>query len=618
MASLPPATGSAASSEHGGVEGEAGHAPAGGLRPHRLQAEPAASGTVGLQHVRGGHRDLALRVLGDDEVEPRAQASAHRGPGGPHRANAAAAGREGPQGAAAPAGEPGGGGRHYEGGARLEGGRVGVPHHALGVAHGRGAVRAAHRRGEAQRQPRLHVVHVAGASRAVSRRPRAINAAPRLRVSCGLGCARRRGPAGAGAPPTAWLTGGGAGQWSRAAPLRRSLIGGREGPPPWACCLKAVAAAAALTAAMSGAGGRAPAAAAAAAEERRFLSTAEAAALERELLEDYRFGRQQLVELCGHASAVAVAKVPDRRPPPERDQLQDPGGQEGLASQKPAGPPAASPHHGEENRGPGTAPRAAAVPPEDGAGSRHRAGCRERAESWEVPHTEPVPPPTRSLAATVYCFKNSIFMTQLLKYVFTYLKGRVREGLASAGSLPEWPRWPEQHPSGARSSIQVAHAGAGAQGALLSQATAESWMGSGAAGTRTGAHMGWQCHRQRLYPPWRGTSPPFFYLNVCVSKPAPGEERREQSRRSTPSAVSASVLGDSCPGSVLRALAPPDTALGSGLRQWQGGTVPRPWSRGLPPTPGSLCQPWGHTWPPDMGIPVGTVLTPTGYPGQEG
>lgn len=38
-------------------------------------------------------------------------------------------------------------------------------------------------------------------------------------------------------------------------------------------------------------------------------SAAEAAALERELLEDYRFGRQQLVELCGHASAVAVTKV---------------------------------------------------------------------------------------------------------------------------------------------------------------------------------------------------------------------------------------------------------------------------------------------------------------------
>nr|XP_019592520.1 PREDICTED: yjeF N-terminal domain-containing protein 3 isoform X1 [Rhinolophus sinicus] len=44
-------------------------------------------------------------------------------------------------------------------------------------------------------------------------------------------------------------------------------------------------------------------------EERHFLSTEEAAALERELLEDYRFGRQQLVELCGHASAVAVTKV---------------------------------------------------------------------------------------------------------------------------------------------------------------------------------------------------------------------------------------------------------------------------------------------------------------------
>ncbi|XP_043766749.1 yjeF N-terminal domain-containing protein 3 isoform X4 [Cervus elaphus] len=44
-------------------------------------------------------------------------------------------------------------------------------------------------------------------------------------------------------------------------------------------------------------------------EERCFLSTAEAAALERELLEDYRFGRQQLVEWCGHASAVAVTKA---------------------------------------------------------------------------------------------------------------------------------------------------------------------------------------------------------------------------------------------------------------------------------------------------------------------
>lgn len=39
-------------------------------------------------------------------------------------------------------------------------------------------------------------------------------------------------------------------------------------------------------------------------------STSEAASLERELLEEYRFGRQQLVELCGHASAMAVTKVP--------------------------------------------------------------------------------------------------------------------------------------------------------------------------------------------------------------------------------------------------------------------------------------------------------------------
>ncbi|XP_052018412.1 yjeF N-terminal domain-containing protein 3 [Apodemus sylvaticus] len=44
-------------------------------------------------------------------------------------------------------------------------------------------------------------------------------------------------------------------------------------------------------------------------EERRFLSTSEAAALERELLDEYRFGRQQLVEICGHASAVAVTKA---------------------------------------------------------------------------------------------------------------------------------------------------------------------------------------------------------------------------------------------------------------------------------------------------------------------
>ncbi|XP_057565808.1 yjeF N-terminal domain-containing protein 3 [Hippopotamus amphibius kiboko] len=89
-------------------------------------------------------------------------------------------------------------------------------------------------------------------------------------------------------------------------------VGGRRGLPPLCpgmhlkgCgsggCLRAQ-----ITSAMSSAAGpdlaEAP-------EERCFLSTAEAAALERELLEDYCFGRQQLVEWCGHASAVAVTKV---------------------------------------------------------------------------------------------------------------------------------------------------------------------------------------------------------------------------------------------------------------------------------------------------------------------
>uniref|UniRef100_A0A8C5UAP2 ApoA-I-binding protein 2 n=1 Tax=Malurus cyaneus samueli TaxID=2593467 RepID=A0A8C5UAP2_9PASS len=37
--------------------------------------------------------------------------------------------------------------------------------------------------------------------------------------------------------------------------------------------------------------------------------TAEAKAMEKELLEDYRFGRQQLIEIWGHACAVAVTKA---------------------------------------------------------------------------------------------------------------------------------------------------------------------------------------------------------------------------------------------------------------------------------------------------------------------
>ncbi|XP_068021171.1 yjeF N-terminal domain-containing protein 3 isoform X1 [Melanerpes formicivorus] len=41
----------------------------------------------------------------------------------------------------------------------------------------------------------------------------------------------------------------------------------------------------------------------------RYLSRAEAEAIEKELLEDYRFGRQQLIEIWGHACAMAVTKA---------------------------------------------------------------------------------------------------------------------------------------------------------------------------------------------------------------------------------------------------------------------------------------------------------------------
>ncbi|XP_071583895.1 yjeF N-terminal domain-containing protein 3 [Heliangelus exortis] len=44
-------------------------------------------------------------------------------------------------------------------------------------------------------------------------------------------------------------------------------------------------------------------------EDPRYLSTAEAEAMEQELLRDYRFGRQQLIEIWGHACAVAVTKA---------------------------------------------------------------------------------------------------------------------------------------------------------------------------------------------------------------------------------------------------------------------------------------------------------------------
>lgn len=39
------------------------------------------------------------------------------------------------------------------------------------------------------------------------------------------------------------------------------------------------------------------------------FSKQEAEALETELLEDYRFGKQQLIEILGHSCAMAVTKV---------------------------------------------------------------------------------------------------------------------------------------------------------------------------------------------------------------------------------------------------------------------------------------------------------------------
>ncbi|XP_074927036.1 yjeF N-terminal domain-containing protein 3 isoform X3 [Chelonoidis abingdonii] len=44
-------------------------------------------------------------------------------------------------------------------------------------------------------------------------------------------------------------------------------------------------------------------------QEEPCSSRLEAEAIEKELLEDYRFGRQQLIEIWGHASAMAVTKL---------------------------------------------------------------------------------------------------------------------------------------------------------------------------------------------------------------------------------------------------------------------------------------------------------------------
>ncbi|XP_066551883.1 yjeF N-terminal domain-containing 3 isoform X2 [Amia ocellicauda] len=44
-------------------------------------------------------------------------------------------------------------------------------------------------------------------------------------------------------------------------------------------------------------------------EPLRYLSKAEASAIETELLKDYRFGEQQLIEIWGHACALAITKA---------------------------------------------------------------------------------------------------------------------------------------------------------------------------------------------------------------------------------------------------------------------------------------------------------------------
>ncbi|XP_016394231.1 yjeF N-terminal domain-containing protein 3-like [Sinocyclocheilus rhinocerous] len=44
-------------------------------------------------------------------------------------------------------------------------------------------------------------------------------------------------------------------------------------------------------------------------EPLRYLSKTEVATVETELLRDYRFGQQQLIEIWGHACAIAITKV---------------------------------------------------------------------------------------------------------------------------------------------------------------------------------------------------------------------------------------------------------------------------------------------------------------------
>ncbi|XP_062040817.1 general transcription factor 3C polypeptide 1-like isoform X1 [Lepus europaeus] len=102
-------------------------------------------------------------------------------------------------------------------------------------------------------------------------------------------------------------------------------------------------------------------------------------------------------------------------------------------------------------------------------------------------------------------------------------KGRVTErererGLLSTGSLPKWP----QHQScadlkpGDKCFFWVSHMEAGAQALGPSStafpgALAESWMGSGAAGTRTSACMGCQ-HCRRMLNPLHHCADPYFVV----------------------------------------------------------------------------------------------------------
>ncbi|CAL8396024.1 unnamed protein product [Boreogadus saida] len=59
-------------------------------------------------------------------------------------------------------------------------------------------------------------------------------------------------------------------------------------------------------------------------EPLRYISKAEAEAIESELLKEYRFGPQQLIEIWGHACAIAITKERTYRSPEKRSSLPHP------------------------------------------------------------------------------------------------------------------------------------------------------------------------------------------------------------------------------------------------------------------------------------------------------